>query len=316
MKAQFSSLGLYNVADASIEETNVQGRGGAVAPLLAIPLRLHIWHSALEPREGAQFLSLHGKLWTEGTQFSLSQPELINFTLQRRYNQLKDRLVYLEFPLDAARIEHIERQRNGGEVKFRLEAFFLVNRLLALNPIEDELKVTQAVWAIVETQQLQLQTDVVIPRDAWISRVLPHIGHGVVHVLEFPAAPLEACAELDHSFQALKQAQALHKTGLYDDAVGKCRVALDQFFELEEKTGVSKDGTQPLLRQVPRLKKVWETELGAATYTWLGGALGAIKGAANRAHHSPSAHYSQADSQMIIAITTALVAYAARTNQT
>jgi len=42
------------------------------------------------------------------------------------------------------------------------------------------------------------------------------------------------------------------------------------------------------------------------------GSFGAIKDAANRAHHSPNAHYDHLDSQMIIAVTTTVVVYAAR----
>jgi hypothetical protein len=42
--------------------------------------------------------------------------------------------------------------------------------------------------------------------------------------------------------------------------------------------------------------------------------LGSIKGAANPTHHSPNAFYSRFDSQMILAIITAVVAYIARAN--
>ncbi len=72
------------------------------------------------------------------------------------------------------------------------------------------------------------------------------------------------------------------------------------------------DPTHPQSRTTPVLKKGWETKLGKATYDWLNGTFGAIKDASNRPHHSPNAHYSQFDSQMILAITTAVVAYAAR----
>ena len=312
MRAQFSSLGLHKIAEAHIDEGQVHGRGGAVAPLLAVPLRLDLSHGPLGPREGVQFVSMHGRIWIEGTLLSNSQHESINITLQKRFSQLKDRLHYLEFPLDMNRVEALERKRNGGELKLRLEVNLLTNRLFALNDIQDPRKLAQAVWGHVEAQSLVLQAELSIPRDAWISRVLPQVGYGVVHILEFPAAPLEACASSAHAFEALKQALEFHKTGLYDDAVGKCRVALDQFFEYEEKPDGSKDADKVVLRRIPKLKKDWKTVLGGATYVWLEDAMRAIKGASNRAHHSPNAHYCQADSQMIIAITTALVAYAAR----
>src|SRR5690606_13993333 len=79
--------------------------------------------------------------------------------------------------------------------------------------------------------KLHLQTDILIPRDAWLKRVLPHVGYGVAHVLELPAVPLEACQSFHQAFAALKQAEEKHRMGFYDDAVGKCRLALEKFFD-------------------------------------------------------------------------------------
>lgn len=249
----------------------------------------------------------------DGILLSHSQQKYINITLDHGFCRLGDQLHHLEFLLDTARIEALERKRNGGDVKLRLDAALMVNKLVALHDVKGTRRRDQKVWAYSDAHCLSLQADLLIQRDAWIARVLPHVGHGVVHILEFAATPLEGCALFANSFEALQQAQAFHKVGLYDDAVGKCRVALDQFFEHEEQTEASKDGHKVVLRRVPKLKKTWETALGAVTYAWLDGAMSAIKGAANRTHHSPNAHYTQADSQMLIAITTALVAYAART---
>ena len=52
-----------------------------------------------------------------------------------------------------------------------------------------------------------------------------------------PAIPLSACAAFAHAFQALKQGQELHLLGLYDDAVGKCRVALETLLDSDSSSG-------------------------------------------------------------------------------
>lgn len=136
---------------------------------------------------------------------------------------------------------------------------------------------------------------------------MPQIGYGAVQVIELPAVPLMAVENYKEAFQALRQAQEHHKQGLYNEAAGLCRVALERFFDYPEVTGADK-----LTRRVPTLKKSWETKLGQATYDWLNGSLGAIKQAANPPHHKPGPHYDQLEAQILIAITVAVVAYAAK----
>lgn len=65
-------------------------------------------------------------------------------------------------------------------------------------------------------------------------------------------------------------------------------------------------------KKVPRLKTSWETKLGRSTFAWLEGGMAALKLAANKSHHSPQAHFDQLESQMVLAITTAVISYAAR----
>ena len=68
---------------------------------------------------------------------------------------------------------------------------------------------------------------------------------------------------LDHSFKALKQAEEKHRLGFYDDAAGKCRLAIEPFFDHEPAAN------HPESRKIPVPKKHWETKLGKATYDWL-----------------------------------------------
>jgi hypothetical protein len=213
----------------------------------------------------------------------------------------------LEFPLDARRIESLEHHRNGGALRLRIKVQLQVEE----HGIVDGHAETKRppLSGLRAVHRLTLEDDIEIPQSVWIERVLPQIGYGKVHVLELPAMPIAACQSSKHAFDALHQAQELHKIGLYDDAVGKCRVALEKFFE---SVDVPDDSGKT--RRVPILKKSWETKLGEATYGWLNASLTAIKDASNPPHHSPNAHFDQMEAQMILAITTAVVAYAARTD--
>jgi hypothetical protein len=118
---------------------------------------------------------------------------------------------------------------------------------------------------------------------------------------------LESFQELQPSYKALQQAQERHKIGLYDDAVAKCRVALDPFFEMVEKAD-----EKGVVRRVPELQRSWQSKLGEATYRWLNDTFGAIREAANPTHHSPSIHYDQMESLMILSITAAVLSYVAK----
>jgi hypothetical protein len=124
---------------------------------------------------------------------------------------------------------------------------------------------------------------------------------------DLAAVSLEASAALPAAFAALRQAQEFHRRGLYDDAAGKCRVALEPFFEPAEiPTGEGKT------KKIQRLKASWQTRLGQPTYKWLADALDAVRYAGNPNHHSPHARYGQLESQLLLAVTAAVVAYAVK----
>lgn len=305
MKRHFSSFGQVTIAEAQLDETQINGLGGVAAPILSMPLAIAITYGQMQPREGVQLRQVRAKLTAVATGHAVMSTSVeLNRLIVPKFSTTTE-TAYLEFPLDRVLLAELERIRNGGDLGLRLDATLVADQMLLLNPQRTELD--GYAWAFSAQHTMWAQMEVTIPRDGWIKKVLPNAGFGSVHVLEFPAAPLEACAALGHSYAALAQAMERHRVGLYDDAVGKCRVALDPFFEY-----VDADDGKGGKKKVPKLKSSWETRLGQATYRWLNDALGALKLAANPNHHSPNPHFDQLESQMVIAVTTALVAYAAR----
>jgi hypothetical protein len=307
MKRHFSSFDRYTIAEAVIDEAQINGRGDHFAPTLMLVLHLNIAHNSIPATESVQFRSLTAKLCLSQNQaFSTARAE-VNILVSKSY-PVTTHAVYLDFPLDTARLAALEKFRNGENLKLRIEAALQADQFILLNSSRSQNE--PPAWAFQQAHTLHLQEDLVILRDAWITRVLPHVGYGVVHTLEFPAASLTASAALKHSFDALTQAQELHKIGLYDDAAGKCRVALDPFFAPVEEID-----DKGIIRKVPRLKTSWEEKLGKATFVWLEGALNALKYAGNPSHHSPNARYGQMESQMILTVAAAVMAYAARVTE-
>lgn len=222
-------------------------------------------------------------------------PVVLNVMRAGGQDYTPEQYINIEIPLDMKRIEWIEQQRENKsfEAKLRIniqEQGFGNITFKSAFPL-----------GLNQVGSIYGEIPIVIHEDIWRGKVLPGLGYGKVVSIELPAISLDSCARLDHSFKALQKAQKQFGLGLYDEAAGSCRIALDQFFESVEIDG----------QKVPKLKSSWETKLGKATYEWLDEALSSIKAASNVAHHSPNSHFDRLGAQMIIMITTALVSYAA-----
>lgn len=294
---------------AQIDESQIYGSGGHVAPVLHLQVILDGRYGAIQPSEGIRFVRIRGRpcLPPNEQEVIVSRFATVNLLVRWDHEAATEHRVYLEFPLNTAMVAALEKIRDGGDLRLKLKLEMETERLRALATIPCEGFLPQHIWGQVEHLNQSLESDLVFSQKAWTERVLTQVGHGRVHLIELPAVPIAQTAEIKHSFEALKQAQRDHREGRYDDAVGKCRLALEPFFESVE---IPADGGKT--RRVPQLKSSWQTKVGAATYTWLNSALIGIKDATNKPHHSPNRHYDQFESQMIQAITTTLIAYTAR----
>ncbi len=212
----------------------------------------------------------------------------------------------LEFPLDRYRVELLEQRRNGGDVNLRMDMQILLarfgKRALFGRP-ESQLPITLSF-----DTRFGSQTNLQVPQSVWLKSVLPGLGYGVINVLEFPAVALTACNELQHSYSALQRAHTKFTAGEYDEAIWQCRTAVDP---LRDELKQIKDGGPDLL------SADWAEKIGTATVDWLLTFFGKTHGIANTPTHSPNTgHFSRLDAQMILTVTTAVVAYVARTRTT
>jgi hypothetical protein len=88
--------------------------------------------------------------------------------------------------------------------------------------------------------------------------------------------------------------------------IGKCRVALEPFFETV-KAAPGSDA-----KSVRVLNSSWEKRIGKFTYDWLSASLKAIQEPTNRPHHRPTSFFDELEAQLLLAVATALIAYAVR----
>ncbi len=291
-------------AEASVSVGSVSGSGGAVMPRLCFQVRLKIdsesnphvrgavqsW--SLGMLTGGLFLDTHVKV-ADIMPYSVNQLRLGS------QDYATDLYLNIEIPLDAKRIEWLEQKRAGKSFEAKLHIDLQVQSFGA-NQFTPEFP-----NGLLGVSNIQGDIAFTVPDTQWRERVLPQLGYGKVIVFELPAISLESCAALDHSFKALENAQRQFSHGMYDEAAGSCRIALEKFFAPADKG----DGSG---KMVPKLQKSWEPKLGAATYQWLNDSLVSIKDATNKSHHSPHNHFDRLGAQMLLMITTALVSYAAQ----
>ena len=290
--------------ESSFDVASINGIGGSIFPRLVFQVKLHVsdevsWHLR-DQIQAWSFGTLTGELLVGGYEkvgdirtCSLNNMRLGNL------NYPTDLYVNIEIPLDTKRIEWLEQRRAGKSFEAKISID------LQVQSFGFSRHTPQFPSGLMDVSSIRGEIPFIVPDTQWRERVLPGLGYGKVIVVELPAVSLESCAALEHSFKALENAQKQFSLGLYDETAGSCRVALDQFFEQADKG----DGSG---KTVPKLKKSWEPRLGAATHQWLDAALGAIKDATNKPHHSPHNHFDRLGAQMLLMITTALVSYAAQ----
>jgi hypothetical protein len=199
------------LAELDIDVSRLSGNGGADYPHLMWQLEL-----ALQPTKTPQsdyaFRSVAAQLYfATGQKIADAWPISLHRVIRGYQTYAGSEYLNLEFPLNVRCIEAIERHRQGGSLQLRLDMQIQVDEYSDI-PAHVESK-RPALWGLSAVQLMTLQESFQIPQSDWIERVLPGIGYGKVHILEFPATPLEACAALDHSFKALKQAEEKHRLG-------------------------------------------------------------------------------------------------------
>jgi hypothetical protein len=301
----FSSVHSFSAVDCTIEENQIIGTGRAEWPILAFPLTFHVTYPFKESGFGFELRELRCRVSpNDGAWLAWTMPIPIKKAIVTgEHRELKEHFIHVEIPLDRIRLATLERERKGGDLRLRLDFELFCDELfeVARAPVG----YPSPIWGIKEHHCLYLKAPVVISRSAWVQNVLPQTGYGKIHIIELPAVPIEKCANLKVSCDALCQAQEFHKQGHYDEAVGKCRLALEPFFEDSEQ--LAPNGGRKKV-----LKRSWETRLGKLTYDWLNASFIALKEPTNKPHHSPASYFDQLDAQMLLAVTTALVAYAAQ----
>lgn len=305
MSSSFTTNGGHIIARVDSLANGIYGNGRAELPILVMPLRFSFSsHSELQCTLDYRELRCRISAF-EQAYVAHSIPAHLDLQLQTG-RSVSEHMVVIEVPFDQNRLALINRLRNGGDVKLKLVFELFVDELHQLGPKPNS--AYQFIHGISARYRSQADLEVIISRSEWVERVLPGTGFAKTHIIELPAIPLQACAGKRAAFEALQQAQKLEGQGFYEEAVMHCRIALESFVEY-----VDKADEQGIVKKVPKLKASWQTRLGSHTYEWLDNAIRSVRGATNHAAHNSPVVFGQLEAQMLLMITTALIAYAVKT---
>lgn len=305
MSHSFTDNHSFVICELSTDPTWIWATECSERPLLTTSFRLLLRGPRIAGR-GYDFRTLQCRLSPfDKTYIADSLPARIDLC-QRAGTETTDRCVQVNIPLDASRIAVIERMRQAGDVRLRFDFELLFEEVVELAQISEHGQQVP-VWGLKEHFRSQAQVTLEVNRSVWLDRILPQTGYGKVHLIELPAIPIARVASCAKAFQALQAAQEHHKHGFYNAAALNCRQALDSLLTAKREVGEGKDK-----KVISVLDERWKIRLGESTYNWLNDALGALKRPGNELAHGERSNFDQFESQMLQAITTALIAYAAR----
>lgn len=291
------------MAEVTVDSNAISGSGRSERPVLMVMLNM-LFRSHKELGATFDYRELRCRVSPfDGTYIADSLPTSLNIRLGSG-QELPNHSVYLEIPLDQRRIGAINRLRNGGDVKLRLDIDLFADALIELGASSN----APSTLGLRERHQMRASVQVQIPRSRWVEQILRGTEFGKVHILELPVIPIESCAEIQTAFNELQQAYKLESQGFYNEAVAACRKALEPLLER-----ATKPDDKGVMRKFQVLKSSWQVRLGQATYDWLNASLIAVKQGADETHHLSSSSFGQMEAQMLLTVATSLIAYAIKT---
>lgn len=163
------------------EPTVIRAEGSPEYTRLVVPISLD-----LKPINEKNFsiLGIRASLFIQNNPQKISDalPHIFSHTISK-YPQMITRDI--EFPLDAFRIEKIEEQRKGVDLKIRLDLYFIIGIYEPLIVKSEGAQKTKDFLAEILTSFVQLQ-EIKIPQSHWVKDILPKMGHSECLLVEIP----------------------------------------------------------------------------------------------------------------------------------
>src|SRR5581483_7558206 len=270
----FCRHGSFHAIKARLSISEVRSTGGPVYPQLIFPFNFEtvpqrspkeLWILAIRAHLSTRTLGKIGTAAPTNMPFrfsNLSSPSYFSATI--------------EVPLDLYRAQKIEECRKDSMeliLDCWLDYLTISDNARGAQEALVEIRKSHQMADPLELYTMHQRINITVPQSEWIKNILPGFGCDSTRLIEITLPDLATNPLIEKSLLALENAQRHFKRGLYDEAAGQCRIALDPFFEQVEKPDAS--------GKMPKLKKSWELRLGEAAHKWLDASSNAIKWATN-----------------------------------
>lgn len=291
----FSLLG--TVQEFSISVDQVKGTGGSDNPSLATPIKFDFFPiSDQNVLYSFEIPVLKGELYATNNRFKCSEQIVIPHAWKVSENV--STTIGFNFPLNDAVIHKIEKHRQGNIV-FHLN-FTLQAGIYSSPPIANPFNIQMPSY-LNRFYTAQGHISFEIEQSQWVKKILPELGYKAIKLIELPGASEVIPEEYSLSLKELDEARRYFTNGDYDKSVAHCRSAIE-----------------PFKRKLPELKEFlqsnsefqWAKDVMCATGEWLEKMIKATWNFTSKPHHVPSvAHFGRTDAEVLIMITTAVIAY-------
>ncbi|RXK59177.1 hypothetical protein ESA94_13635 [Lacibacter luteus] len=282
--------------DLTVLTDQIIGFGGANSPILQVPIKIDFGGVLTINKRGLsrlEVLSIKGELKSIEGEIHCSESYTIltrNITLETSFHDS------INFSLTSEVVNKIEKYRNG-KVAFWLNVHIQTGQYQEISFQDGN---TGSFMTGTETSLGQLKFEV--EQSKWVNSILPQLGHNSYKLIELPLANDIIPKEYQNSLTELEAARKYFMNGDYDKTVAHCRSAIDPFKQIKSKE----------LREFIESKSEldWVSAVIDATGDWLDKILKATSGFTSKTHHIPSTgHFGRADAEILIMMTTAIVAY-------
>lgn len=281
--------------DFEISADKIWARNAGSGATLVVPYRISF--SGLGSRSKGvnlkyEVMAVKSELRTQGGIFVGNSIQLTNYWLTKSELSFEGQIDF-NFGYDV--IQKMEKVRKG-DIEFHLTLNFQT-------AIFKEFSNGEKINNFLNTgyDRASGHIDFTIPQSSWVNSILPQTGYGTFRLIELPATSSVIPDEYGVSLRELEEAKKYFLNGDYDKTVAHCRSALDPF---KAKKGEIKSYIKS------KSEYAWVDDVQTATDEWLNKLVKSTSHFTSKSHHSPSVgHFGRTDAEIIMMVTTSLVAY-------
>ena len=172
-RKQFSGGISRTIAELDIDVSRLAGNGGADYPHLFWQLEMAL-QPPKTPLNDYALRSVAAQLYlATGLKITDARPLSLDRVIHGFQTYAGSEYLNFEFPLDARRIESIERHRQGGSMQLRLEVQINFDEYGAVPGHEPSKR--PPLWGLNSAHRMTLSETFQVPQSDWITRVLPNM---------------------------------------------------------------------------------------------------------------------------------------------